>query len=202
MTSFLSEAQHRIVQVVFSGTPSGYETHETPRPPISQSRPNCFKDLPEIRDEPFADVISVGYIPSNTSQCSIDLIAPVHGLSGIGPSTTSIPDYGCQAELSMSYAELSSAPPSRRKTPGSSGNRSYSTLAGSRSTPGSRLDSIPEGDEPLPSPSISSDTGDARSCLGLIGPHTSSLETNSSSSSANYEEMLRGQYSPCPGPWV
>jgi hypothetical protein len=81
MTSLLSEAQHRIVQVVFSGTPSGYETHESPHPPVSQSRPNCFKDLPEIRD---ADVISVGYLPSNSNRSLIDndmMSDPVHVVS-------------------------------------------------------------------------------------------------------------------------
>jgi hypothetical protein len=77
MTSLLSEAQHHIMQVVFSGTPSSYDTHETPHPPISQSHPNCFKDLPEIRGEPFA----VDYLPSNSNRFSIDndmMPAPVH----------------------------------------------------------------------------------------------------------------------------
>jgi hypothetical protein len=86
MTSLLSEAQHRIVQVAFSGTPSGYEMHESPHPAISQSRPNCFKDLPEIRD---ADVISVGYLPSNSNRSLIDndmMSAPVHVVSSYDQS--------------------------------------------------------------------------------------------------------------------
>lgn len=185
MTSLLSEAQHHIVQVVFSGTPSGYETHETPCSPISsRSRPNRLKDLPEIRDEPFAD----GYLPSNSNQSSIDnniFLPPVHVLSGIGPSTTSTPDYGCQAESSASRSELFSASSSRRRTTGMSGNRSHSILV--RSTvPGFRLDSIAEGDEP--SPFLSSDIGGAESYLNPIGPRTSSLETTSSSG-GNYEEL-------------
>lgn len=195
MTSLLSKAQHRIVQVVFSGTPSGYETHEAPRPSISQSHPNCFKDLPEIRDEPFTDVISVGYLPSNSNRSLInnDMIsAPVHVLSGIGPSTTSTPDYGFQAELS-------SAPSSRRKTTGNSGNGSNSTLTRNRCVLGFRLDSIAESDEPLPSPSMSCDIGDARSCLNPIGPRSASLETTSSSSGGNYE-ILPGQYLPYSSP--
>ncbi|KAG2136939.1 uncharacterized protein EDB93DRAFT_1253799 [Suillus bovinus] len=180
MTSLLSEAQHRIVQVVFSGTPSGSETPETPHPPISQSRPDCFKDLPEIRDEPFAAVISVDHLPSNSHRSSLDhdmMPAPVHVLSGIGPSTTYTPDYGCRPELSLSCSELSLAP-SRRRTTGNCDNRRYSALARSRFFPGFRLDSIAEGDEPSPSPSsMSSDIGHIRSCLSPIGPHTANLET-------------------------
>lgn len=196
-TSLLSEAQHRIVQVVFSGTPSGHETHEAPRPPISQSL-NCFKDLPEIRDEPF-DVISVDYLPvSNRSSLDDDMItAPVHVLSEIGPSTTYPPDYGCQAESSLSCSELSSAPSSRRRMTGNSGNRRYSALMRSRFFLGLRLDSIAEGDEPLSSSSMSSDIGDLRSCLNPIGPHISSLEITSSSSGGIYEEILTGQCPPC-----
>ncbi|KAG2360752.1 hypothetical protein BDR07DRAFT_126204 [Suillus spraguei] len=189
MTSLLSEAQHHIVQVVFSGTPSGYGTHETPCSPISsRSRPNRLKDLPEIRDEPFAD----GYLPSNSNQSSIDndmVSPPVHIPSGIG-SSSSTPDYGCQAELSASRSELFSAPSNYRRTKGKSGNRS-SILT--RSISGFRLDSIAEGDEP--SPFISSDIGGARSCLNPIGLRTSSLEITSSSSGGNYEEVLPGQ---CP----
>lgn len=198
MTSLLSEAQHHIMQVVFSGTPSSYETHETPLPPTSRSRPNCFKDLPEIRDEPFA----IDYLPSNSNRSSVDndmMSAPVHILSGIGPSTTSTPDYGCQAESSPLCSELCSASSSRRRVTGNSGNRSYSTLARSRSAT-FRLESIAEGDEPLPSPSISSVIRDARSYLNPIGPHTSSLETTSSSSGGNYEEILPGQCPPCSSP--
>ncbi|KAG2050437.1 hypothetical protein BDR06DRAFT_960247 [Suillus hirtellus] len=189
-TSLLSEAQHRIVQVVFSGTPSGHETHEAPRPPISQSL-NCFKDLPEIRDEPF-DVISVDYLPvGGRSSLDDDVItAPVHVLSEIGPSTTCTPDYGCQAESSLSCSELSSAPSSHRRMTGNFGNRRYSALVQSRFFPGFRLDSIAEGDEPLSSSSMSSDIGDPRSCLNPIGPHISSLEITSSSSGGIYGEIL------------
>lgn len=196
MTSLLSEAQHHIMHVVFSGTPIGYETHETPGPPTSRSRPNCFKDLPEIRDEPFA----IDYLPSNSNRSSIDndMMPAVHVLSGTGPSTTSTPEYGCQAELSPLCSELSSAPFGRRRTTGNSGNRSYSTLARSRSA-GYRLDSIAEGDEPLPSP-ISSDIGDARSYLNPLSPRTLSLEATSSSSGGNYEEILFGQCPPCSSP--
>ncbi|KAG1874920.1 hypothetical protein F4604DRAFT_1762948 [Suillus subluteus] len=196
MNSLLSEAQHHIMQVVFSGTPSGYETHETPRSPISRSRPNCFKDLPEIREEPFA----VDYLPSNSNRFSIgnDMVPAVHVLSGIGPSTTSTPDYDYQAELSPLSSDLSSALSSRRRTTGNSGNRSYSTLARSKSA-GFRLDSIAEGDEPLPSP-ISSDIGDTRSYLNPIKPRTSSLHTTSSSSGGNYEEISTGQCLPCSSP--
>jgi hypothetical protein len=199
MTSLLSEAQHRIVQVVFSGTPSAYEMHETPRPSNSQSRPNCFKDLPEIRDEPFVDAIPVGYLPSNSNRSLINsdaMSAPVHVLSGIGPSTTSTPDDGFRAELSPPCPEVSSAPSSGRRTTGNSGNRSYSTLTRNRCIPGFRLDSIAEGDEPLPSPSMSCDIGDA---LNPIGSRTASLETTSSSSGGNYE-ILPGQYLPYSNP--
>lgn len=194
MTSLLSEAQHRIVQVVFSGTPSGYETHESPHLPISQSRPNCFKDLPEIRD---ADVISIGYLPSNSNRSLIDndmISDPVHVLSGIGPSTTSAADYGFRAELSPPCTELSSAPSSSRRTTGNSGNR---TVTRNRCIPGLRLDSIAEGDEPSPSPSMSCDI--EGSCLNPIGPRTSSLETTSSSSGGNYE-ILPGQCLPYSNP--
>ncbi|KAG0704019.1 hypothetical protein DFH29DRAFT_874115 [Suillus ampliporus] len=140
----VAQDTHRIVQVVFSGAPSGCEPHEAPQPPPSQSRPNCFKDLPEIRDESFADVASIEN--SIRDQSTTDPIAaPVeHILSGIGPSTTSTPDYGYQAESSPSRCELSSALPSRRKTAGSSDDRSYSTLTRSRSAPAIRLDSIAE----------------------------------------------------------
>jgi hypothetical protein len=197
MTSLLSEAQHHIMQVVFSGTPSSYETHETPHPPISQSHPNCFKDLPEIRGEPFA----VDYLPSNSNRFSIDndmMPAPVHILSGIGPSMTSTPDYSCQAELSPPCSELSSASSSRRRTTRNCGNRSYSSLV--RSRPAAlRLDSIAEGDEPLPSPSISSVIG-GRSYPNPINPRTSSLETNSSLSGGNHEGILLGRCPSCSSP--
>ncbi|OJA12723.1 hypothetical protein AZE42_02882 [Rhizopogon vesiculosus] len=168
MTSLLFEAQHRIVQVVFSGAPSaGCETPETPCPSVSQNRPNCFKDLPEIREEPASSTTSVEYIPSISSRSSTDPVSPPeHVLSRIGPPITSTPAPDYQVESSPSSCELLSAPPPGRTrgTTGSSGDRSYFSFMRSRSIP-LRLDSIAEGDEPLPSPSISSDMGDARSCL-------------------------------------
>jgi hypothetical protein len=74
MASLLSEAQHRVVQVAFSGVPSGYEKSEALRPPIPRSRPNRFIDLPEIRD---TDMTSIRYIPSNSGQSSPDPVSPL-----------------------------------------------------------------------------------------------------------------------------
>jgi len=165
MASLLSEAQHRVVQVVFSGAPSGYEKDEAPCPPIPRSRPNCFKDLPEIRD---ADTTSIRYIPSNSGQSSPDPVSSpehvVHALSDIGPSMTSIPAHDCQAESSPASRELPSPPPGCTRETTGSGDRSLSPMR-SRLVPRVKLDSIAEDDEPLPSPSISSDIGDAWSSL-------------------------------------
>jgi len=166
MASLLSEAQHRVVQVVFSGAPSGYEKSIAPCPSIPRSRPNCFKDLPEIRD---ANTTSIRYIPSNSGQSSPDPVSPtepiVHVLSDIVPSMASTPEHDYQAESSPSSCELPSPPPDcTRETTGGSGEKSLFPMRG-RPIRGVKLDSIAEDDEPLPSPSISSDIEDAWSPL-------------------------------------
>ncbi|KAJ8585153.1 hypothetical protein M405DRAFT_883957 [Rhizopogon salebrosus TDB-379] len=165
MASLLSEAQHRVVQVAFSGAPSGYEKSEAPCPPIPRSRPNRFKDLPEIRD---TDMTSIRYIPSNSGQLSPDPASPlehvVNVLSDIGPSMTSTPEHRYQAESSPSSRELPSPPDCTRETTGGSDDRSLSPMR-SRLNPRVKLDSIAEDDEPLSSPSISSYIGDAWSPL-------------------------------------
>lgn len=78
MTSLLSEAQHRIVQVVFCGAPSGYELSEVPSscPSVSRSRPNCSKELPEIREESVSNTTSIGYVASISGSSSIDPVSP------------------------------------------------------------------------------------------------------------------------------
>jgi len=78
MTSFLSEAQHRIVQVVFCGAPSGCELSEAPNPcsSLSRSRPNYSKDLPEIREESFSNTTSIGYVASVSGPSSTDPVSP------------------------------------------------------------------------------------------------------------------------------
>jgi hypothetical protein len=78
ITSLLSEAQHRIVQVVFCGAPSGYELSEAPSPcpSVSRSRPNCSKDLPEIREESVSNTTSIGYVTSISGPSSTDPVSP------------------------------------------------------------------------------------------------------------------------------
>jgi len=79
MALLLSEAQHRIVQVAFSGTSSSYETSEAPPQPVSRDQPNCFKDLPEICEESDSSTPYTGYVPSISGQSSTNAVSlPEH----------------------------------------------------------------------------------------------------------------------------